>query len=235
MEGKPVPASLTGIIDPLREADRYARLQLQRQRGVYNILTGLPGLFFLFPMNGLSFLIPDLDGAAKLAMLAVGWTLFIVSCYTHRLLLPFIRRRRPDWEASFLEASLVKKALEKQFWFQAPLFMAYFFFVTLGSVSLALLLFRDHDFGIIAILTWFQVTLQVIAMAIMAFHSRRAQDKSVETLYWFALPLAFLPLLFPVHQVPVVGAWALFAFCLVMPPLIAGAFRLLAPRRWLVR
>lgn len=115
---KPVPPALADVVEPLREADEYTRLQAIRQRGFYNIVTGLPGFLYI-----VTFWLPMLVGfghpVASLALTLSVWVLFFLACFP-RFLLPLVRRLRPDWQSPLLEASLLKKALEKQFWFQFP-------------------------------------------------------------------------------------------------------------------
>ena len=243
MDKAALPPDLAEVVEPLREADEYRRLQLARQRGVYNILTGLPGLLFLlwvgpkpslgFPLN---FLLP-------LALFVV----FVLSCYTPKLLLPWVRRRRPDWEAAFLDAPLVKQALEKQFWFQAGFGMIGLFVLPF----FVLFLFFMPTFG--NALNWMALTLgilQLVAMAVLALQARRVGDRFIERGYWILAPLAILVYLLgrvnafvtlggspdPVLQPALLFvSYGIFFWSLVTPPILAGLFRLLAPRRWLVR
>lgn len=218
MQGKPVPANLAEVVGPLREADEYQRFQLQRQRGVYNLLTGLPAAAFL------TWWLPGYG-----AFLALG--LLFLTTALPKMLLPVVQKRRPDWVSSFLDASLLKKALEKLFWLQAPFIAAYSFWILIGIVLA----------GFLEIPYLFRVgftLLHVTAMAVLLRHSRKNRDGLMEAGYWAALAVG---LLFTLSGSALLGElwlfkvyWPLVAL-IAAPPLVASAVRLFAPRRWLVR
>jgi hypothetical protein len=236
MQGNPVPASLANVIGPLREADEYARLQGQRQRGVYNILTGLPGFFFvgvasagLYVGLALGF---ESDQPALRVTIVLGWIFFFLSCFTPQILLPAVRRRRPDWTSPLLESSLLKQALEKLFWWQFPFWLVgQWFPVFIVLPMLFLGDFRDMmDLGVAL-----AVALHVVGTAVLAWRSARSHDRLLASAFLAVLPLGFVPLFLKASQFPNPVSLAFLAVGLVLPPLVVGLVRLLAPRRWLVR
>ena len=112
-----LPADLADVVGPLHEAEDYARLQGIRQRGLYNVFTGLPGFLFIFP-----WWIPMLlfsqgrdnsptSMAIELGVQAVGWGLFFLACFP-KVFLPLVRRFRPDWQSPLLESSSLKRGLD---------------------------------------------------------------------------------------------------------------------------
>ena len=102
-------------------------------------------------------------------------------------------------------------------------------------------------------LNWMALTLgilQLVAMAVLALQARRVGDRFIERGYWILAPLAILVYLLgrvnafvtlggspdPVLQPALLFvSYGIFFWSLVTPPILAGLFRLLAPRRWLVR
>src|ERR1041385_2728366 len=204
-----VPPALAEVVGPLREADGYRRLQGIRQRGLYNLLTGAPG--FLFVVPGLvSTLLWNLTAPtpthhtpplAGYVVSAIGWVLFLLSCFSHRLLLPWVRRRRPDWESTLLESSLVKKALEKLFWLQAPFQYALTFVGPLVLLP-ALLFWPSAEYfqhynelrllsdGLLALIF-------VAAMTLLGLQGKRTGDWTLQLTYWSLSLLAVVPFLLP--------------------------------------
>jgi hypothetical protein len=236
MQGQPVPASLASVIEPLREAHEYQRLQHARQRGVYNLLTGMPG-FFWIGLAMSSSLVAQAIGLpynhpAILIATAVGWILFFLSCFTPQLLLPLVRRHRPDWTSPLLESSLLKQALEKLFWWQFPFWMVGYF------VPVLLILpafFLGHFSEVLTFGRAFLVSLHVTATAALAWRASRSNDRSLAMVFLLVLPLGALPLFVGVSQFPDPLSLALLAVALVIPPMVVGLLRLLAPWRWLIR
>lgn len=233
-----VPAALGEVVGPLQEADAYARLQEIRQLGLYTLLIGLPA-FFLPGTNPLSLAGAYLRGPSegidgvRIASLAIQWVLFILACYTPRLLMPLVRRRRPDWESPMLASSLLKKDLEAHFWFQLPVLLGYVFAIALGMLisALAGVTFTTAALGLVAV-------VHVVGMLLLARDAARRGDRELRTVYLGLLPLAFLALAFMAGGVPEMAWMPLVAgmgLCVTVPTVALGLFRLLAPRRWLLR
>lgn len=249
-----IPAGLAAVVEPLREADEYRRFQLQRQRGLYNLLTGLPAAFFMawIAPGVLGFLPAAADlWWVRLSLSVLLFALFCVSCYP-TLLLPWVKRRRPDWTAAFLQAPVVNEALTKQFWSQAGFALAglYLLAFLVGFVD-----FLADDFGMASFLGLFLAGLHLVAMLVLGWQARRIGDRLIAYQFWILSTLAIVVFLsgqvdpyvwdgttfINGEEVPVTDpgrletAYGLFFASLVAPPLLAGLVRLLAPRRWLVR
>lgn len=232
------------VVGPLQEADEYQQLQVERQRGVYNILTGLPGFLFILPgIISLASFRAGFPSAARvgwsMGLQLACWVLFFLSCFSHRLLLPVIRRHRPDWESALLESSLVKRALDKQFWLQIPFFYAFTLLIPFASAFAILFRGNDSASGLNPFVLAAMAVVHLAAMATLAFQARKAQDKPVEWLYWlgatFVTVTVFAPLDQPLQGLRYAVGAMLLGVALVTPPITAGMVRLLAPRRWLVR
>jgi uncharacterized membrane protein YhaH (DUF805 family) len=238
MADRSLPAHLAAIVEPLREADDYARLQHVRQGGFYNLVTGLPMFLYLLPVF-LPRIAPPLGTpvlsvafAAYLAFVAVHLGLFGVSCYP-QMFMPFVRRHRPDWQSPLIEASLLKRALEKHFWVQFLFNLLYALVQTLVVVSghlrgpgSAAKTLEGSPFlgpGTAAVL--------VLASLVLAWQARRLHDRWLQWSFLAMLPLAVV--LAFLHS-PSLGR-VVFSFGLTAPPLILGLIRMLAPRWWLVR
>lgn len=228
-----LPEDVAAVVGPLREADDYGRLQLQRQKGVYNLLTGAPGFLFVFLFWN------PFGSAAPFAFLAT-LGLFVVASFGPRWLLPLVRRRRPDWEASFLDADPLNRAMEKLYWTQAAFFGAAFVLLPMLLVGFAFLAFGDaalmaSTYRMILGARLAVLVLHVGAMATLAWQAQRTGDALLARLFLLGLAGGALPLLGPATGAP--DPFSLLAFVggLTLPPLVAGAYRLLAPRRWLVR
>ncbi len=222
MEWQQVPPALAEVVAPLREADEYQRLQLQRQRGVYNLLTGLPGFFLLF-MFGL----PARPPFAWLLMV-ISWGGFFWACSAPKSLLPFIRRRRPDWESPLVDSFLLNKALEKLFWLQAP--AVFGTWIVIPFVLVASFVF-DIDAGWLFLASC-QTALLAVAAASLGLQARRQGDR---LLMWLFAGVALSSPLFLVAPHYFAPAMFFLGAAVVFPPLLAGGIRLLSPRRWLVR
>jgi hypothetical protein len=240
-----VPAALADVVEPLREADEYTRLQEIRQRGFYNIVTGLPAFLFSSAHGLLPFLLGwDSDNFAMQATIqALIWSLFFVSCFP-RLFLPLIRRYRPDWQSPLVEASLLKRALEKQFWFQFPFLVAYILFVPLlGVLITALVVFPSILEGrgvpeddLMWLVRLMEILVLLAAMGVLAWQARRTRDSLLAAAFLVWIPIGLTAnFLDPSSQVPSPLALIAFYAAVTTPPLIVGLIRLLAPRRWLVR
>lgn len=232
-----LPPNLTEVVEPLREADEYARLQLIRQKGLYNIVTGLPMAFFVLPtvVQVLLFaLFPRNPGQAaeawKVFVPLFFWVPFVLSCFPGWFI-PLVRRHRPDWQSPLIQANLLKKALEKQFWFQFPFWMAYVF---LAPIVLMVLTFTvDPVRGLVF---WFAVggfCLHVAAALALAWQARRTKDRALSWSFLGFAPIGALALIQP-DQAPSLVGMVLLAVVLVVPPIIVGLVRMLAPRRWLL-
>ena len=249
MAKRSLPADLADIIEPLREADEYTRLQHIRQRGFYNLITGMPMFLFLLPnftyfIPGFSLGLDDAVGSpafvAYLVAVALHWTLFGISCYP-QLFMPWVRRHRPDWQSPLIEASLLKRALEKHFWVQF-LFNALYFVVIWVALVVAFASndSRSADFEPSDLLGTFVLGAFVLVPAsiILAWQARRMHDGALQWTFLAMLPLAGLlwaldAFLDPFHSYQLTRV--VFAFALTAPPLLVGLVRLLAPRRWLIR
>lgn len=239
-----VPPALADVVGPLREADEYTRLQAIRQRGLYNVLTGLPGFLFVSP-GLLPLLIVAVRGealgpATSFALLVLTWGSFVLSCFP-RLFLPVVRRLRPDWQSPLLEASLLKRALEKQFWFQAPFWMAAQVVVPLGFVLFVSRAFADPFAArevlgdarlMIALLT---SVLLLAGAGTLAWQARRNGDQAMAAGFLAWIAVGVLSLWLGTGDDWLLHGMVVLAMALVTPPIVVGLARLLVPRRWLVR
>lgn len=226
MAKQSLPADLAGIIEPLREADEYTRLQHIRQRGFYNLITGLPMFFFLL----LPTLIPGLaiigQGTAMrtlpvyLFATAIQMTLFGISCYP-QLFIPVVQRHRPDWRSPLIEASLLKRALEKHFWLQ------FLFFILFETTLMVPFVFGvDYPLDLVG------ASLLALACLTLAWQSSLQRDRP---LTWVFLAMTVLAGVFFLPRWTFAVGELVFAWAIVLPPLVVGLARLLAPRRVLVR
>lgn len=214
------PSALADVVEPLREADEYTRLQAIRQRGLYNLLTGLPFFFFVLPV-----FVPWVSinvGASSwvvatyLVFTGTRWTLFGISCYP-QLFMPWVRRHRPDWQSPLIEASLLKRALEKHFWLQ-------FLFEAL-YISTFFLWFFGIQWQ------WPGPSLLVAASVLLAWQARRLHDRPLQ---WTFLAMAPLAGVLAITE-PTRTGQLVFDLAITAPPLLLAVVRLLAPRRWLLK
>jgi hypothetical protein len=240
MADQVVPPALADVVGPLREADEYARLQSARQLGLYTLLVGLPA-FFLPGVSPFGLLRRYVDGPQDgipwlaLAFTLVQWILFVLACFAPQLALPAIRRARPDWESPLLASSLLKKASEKQFWFQLPCILAYL-------LALAVAMLVDL---VIPGVTLFQASMalggmvHLVVMPIMAWQARRTGDPTLARLYRtlmvLAVPVFVLVPFASTYPWIFLGALVALAQSVVLPSIVLGLYRLFAPRRWLVK
>lgn len=252
-----LPAALAEVVEPLREADEYTRLQEIRQLGFYTLVTGLPMLFLL--LAGLFGRLLSIDGdfeidgavstgerwnfAIRLLILTmVPWIPFVVACFP-RLFLPIVRRVRPDWQSPLVEAGLLKNSLEKQFWFQLPCALSYTLAVALAmltSVSLP-----QVDLWQAALI--YGGVVHLIVMPVLARQASGTGDAHLATVYrrlaWLAIAaFALAPFAtwggtdeFGVPGPVAILALTLLSACVVLPSIALGLYRLLAPRRWLLK
>jgi hypothetical protein len=225
MESQVVPASLAEVMGPIREAERFRRIERQRRRGIYNLLTGLPGLLFVLMFGLVPIPLSPLGIAIRLA----STVLFFVVCLAPKSLLDAVRRRRPDWESSFFDAWLLTKLTDKQFWLQCAFFIAVF---TVPLVLLLPLAIFEVDYGQ-QIIQWTVAAIALAGGVTLSIQARRLGDRLVEILTWpvalLAIPLAVVdPELFFLGM-----SW--LGLVLVLPPVLAAVLRLTAPRRLLAR
>lgn len=226
-----LPAGLSDVVEPLREADDYARLQEKRQRGLYNVLTGGPMPFLLvahlFPLT-------FRGGQASLVVAALAWMLFFIACYP-QMFLPLVRRIRPDWQSPLLEASLLKKSLEKLFWFQLPFVLIGVLFIPVGLV-VTLWASGIEVVRLMEVMRLVQVAWIVVSVSAMAWHSQRQGDVWLANAFILWIPVSIIFwLALPADQAPYRALVLILGFALVSPPLFVGFLRLLAPRRWLLK
>lgn len=232
--GRPVaiPEDVAAVLGPLREADEYARLQKVRQRGLQNLLMGLPGVLFVImfgpkPLHPISWVI------------GVGaFVLFVLASFPAKFFMPWVRRRRPDWTETFLESNLLTKAMEKLFWWQLSLLMLALMVI---PFFLALYVFATWDepwrmAGVYeTVLLAGPGIIHAGGSILLGFRARRTGDALLSWLYFAMVPVAVLPWTVELD----VGdgyyaALGLLTYALIAPPLLAAMYRLLAPRRMLV-
>lgn len=230
-----VPAALADVVEPLREADEYTRLQAIRQRGLYNVLTGLP-----MPLLASAQLLPSLlfspdDAARTPGLIALTilltWVLFGLSCYP-QVFLPLVRRRRPDWQSPLLQARLLKNVLEKTFWLQ---FVAVAAYMAAFFLPIVLSMWVPHALWVGAALV---SVVHVAAVTLLALQARHAGDHGLALLFWAMAPLVlftFYVVASRSFEAYLLTAGAMFYAAVLLPPLVVGFVRLLGPRRWLVR
>lgn len=249
MDDRAIPPALADVIGPLREANEYTRVQIIRQRGLYNLLTGAPMFFLTAPMwislatypHGPP---PWPTPWFGLSLTFLAYALFFVSCFP-KLFLPLVRRHRPDWQEPFLKADLLKKGLEKQFWFQFPFFLLYPILISVPTFVLVSALLRGESPAAALVPSTIAtaklvsqvllVALFAIASLLLAWQARRANDRGLATMFLAWLPTGILAALVdPTTQLPSPFPIFLFMAALATPPILVGLARLLAPRRWLL-
>ena len=147
---------------------------------------------------------------------------------------------------------MVNQALSKQFWSQAGFALAglYVLPAAVGFVD-----FLADDFRMASLLGLALAGLHLAAMLVLGWQARRNGDRLIAYQFWILSALAIVVFLSAQgdpydwdgtvfingEEVPVMDpgslatAYLFFFASLVAPPLLAGLFRLLAPRRWLVR
>ena len=246
-----VPAALADVVEPLREADEYTRLQAVRQRGFYNLVTGAPMFLWALPPTLLTLAfavtwdqgLPSSSRAGwTIGVYLIQWTLFGLSCFP-KTFLPLVRRYRPDWQSPLIQADLLKKALEKQFWLQLPFYVAYSLALPLvmalwflgtvqamqqGETSQA------SDASRLA-LRGLHLAILLGMVGTLAARARKLGDNALALAYLAWLPVGILAPFLDDGQLPSLLAMTVFTFALVLPPVFVGLARLLAPRRWLVK
>lgn len=236
-----IPPDLAAVVGPLREAEDYARLQAIRQRGLYNVVTGLP-MFWLLVPTWISWIgPPSAPGFSFWNVLAglaglIAFILFVLSCFPTTFL-PLVRRFRPDWTSPLLDAGLLKNRLEKQFWFQFPFWCIQYLLIPFIVVLVVLDNWSDlprHDpFDLLRLLAPFVFEA---AMVTLAWHAWRMRDRLVMAGFLTWIPIGIIvTFLDPGSQFPSLVVWNTFTVALVSPPLVAGFVRLWSPRRWLLR
>lgn len=222
------PPRLDELAATVAEAEEYERLQRERQRGVHDLLAGLPGLFLaLWAMGG------------SLALSLIWFALFLVASFAPKMLLPIVRRARPDWEAPVLDASVLKRSLESLFWFQLAFVFGGAFLLTIVMMASIFATWGSPDtMGyVVPVFFGFMLALQAAATLTLAWRARRVRNGLMQAGFWAAgaVSAALLVISAPTaHQAPWLPGIQLFAFSVVAPPVLAGLFRLLAPRRWLL-
>jgi hypothetical protein len=221
--------TLRDVAASASEAEGYERLQRQRQRGVHGLLAGLPGLFVALWLTGVG-------GGLVLLWMALA----VLASFAPQLLLPLVHRARPDWQDPVLAASIVKRGTEALFWVQLPFLAAGI--LPVFAAILVFVLAGAPDSGthalMVALILGLQFAVQLAATATLAWRSRRSGDRLQAALFWAAGAVAMAALVQAVIEgdgAPSLLAMTLFGVSVAFPPLLAAGFRLMAPRRWLVR
>lgn len=241
-----LPEALAEVVEPLREAEEYERLQEIRQKGLYNILTALPFPLLLTATFIPNWILSKVRGSSELppspaliiAMLVLPWVPFVIGCYP-QMFLPLVRRYRPDWKSPLLASALLKKALEKLFWNQLFLWL-----VAIAVIAVTLLLsvpgltsvspstWPPHAARLLAALEY---SLLVGSALFLARQARKMGDGWLANGFLMWIPLGLLGFLPSGSlQFPNFVFGTLFLLALTTPPFLVGLYRLFASRRWLL-